>query len=143
GTVRFRMKFQDGKKHPTDARVERYIYSFWHEALLFPTAFDGRANILISLHADGELIARVCRHLGAGVVRGSTTRGGMAGLMGMILKSRSSHLLITPDGPRGPRRRLQMGVVLLASLTGLPVVPLGLTFAPAWRVSSWDQMLLP
>ena len=55
----------------------KYIYAFWHEALLFPTVFRGRANILISQHADGELIARVCQHLGAGVVRGSTTRGGL------------------------------------------------------------------
>lgn len=142
-TLRFRLVFLDGKTHPTDARRQRFIYAFWHETLLFPTAFVARANILISQHADGELIARVCRHLGVGVVRGSTTRGGIGGLMGMALKGAASHLLITPDGPRGPRRRAQMGVVLLASLTGLPVVPLGLTFAPAWRVRSWDRMLLP
>jgi lysophospholipid acyltransferase (LPLAT)-like uncharacterized protein len=142
-TLHFRMVFLDGKKHPTDARRDRHIYAFWHEALLFPTAFETRVNILISQHADGELIARLCRHLGAGVVRGSTTRGGIAGLMGMVHKSGAAHLAITPDGPRGPRRRLQMGVVLLASLTGLPVVPLGLTFTPAWRACSWDRMLLP
>jgi lysophospholipid acyltransferase (LPLAT)-like uncharacterized protein len=142
-TVRFRMMFLDGKIHPTDARIDPHIYAFWHEALLFPTAFTGRVNILISQHADGELIARVCKHLGASVVRGSTTRGGLAGLMGMVAKSRTSHLIITPDGPRGPRRRLQIGAVLLASLSGLPLVPTGLTFAPAWRIRSWDRMLLP
>ncbi len=143
GTLRFRMMFLDGKKHPTDALVDPHIYAIWHEGLLFPTVFKGRANILISQHADGELIARVCKHLGAGVVRGSTTRGGLAGLMGMVHKSKTSHLLITPDGPRGPRRRLQIGAVLLASLSGLPVVPVGVTFTPAWRVPSWDRMLLP
>jgi lysophospholipid acyltransferase (LPLAT)-like uncharacterized protein len=143
GTLRLRMAYLDGVKHPTDARIRPHIYAFWHEALLFPTIFRGRANILISQHADGELIARACKHLGAGVVRGSTTRGGLAGLMGMVHKSKSSHLLITPDGPRGPRRRLQIGAVLLASLTGLPLVPVGLAFAPAWRVSSWDRMLIP
>ena len=142
-TLRFRLVFLDGRTHPTDGRKERFIYAFWHETLLFPTAFVARANILISQHADGELIARVCRHLGVGVVRGSTTRGGIGGLMGMALKGAASHLLITPDGPRGPRRHAQIGVVLLASLTGLPIIPLGLTFAPAWRVRSWDRMLLP
>ena len=143
GTLRFRMFFLDGKVHPTDARVDPHIYAFWHESLLFPIAFDTRVNILISHHADGELIARICKHLGGEVVRGSTSRGGLAGLMGMVLKCKSSHLAITPDGPRGPRRRLQIGTVLLASLTGLPVVPTGLTFAPAWRMPSWDQMLVP
>ncbi len=143
GTLRIRMVNLDGKSHPTSARVERYIYALWHEALLFPTVFRERVNILISRHADGELIARVCKHLGGGVVRGSTTRGGLAGLMGMVEKSKTSHLLITPDGPRGPRRQLQMGAVLLASLTGLPLVPVGITFAPAWRIRSWDRMILP
>jgi lysophospholipid acyltransferase (LPLAT)-like uncharacterized protein len=143
GTLRCRMVYLDGKKHPTDARVNPHIYAFWHEAMLFPSLFKGRANILISQHADGELIARVCKHLGGGVVRGSTTRGGVAGLMGMANSCRTSHLLITPDGPRGPRRRCQFGAVLLASLTGLPLVPVGLTFAPTWRASSWDRMLLP
>ncbi len=143
GTLRCRMAYLDGKKHPTDARVNPHIYALWHEAMLFPCLFKARANILISQHADGELIARVCKHLGGGVVRGSTTRGGVAGLMGMANRCQTSHLLITPDGPRGPRRRCQFGAVLLASLTGLPLVPVGLTFAPTWRASSWDRMLLP
>jgi len=143
GTLRIRMVYLDGKKHPTDGRIDPYVYALWHEALLFPTVFRGRGHILVSQHADGELIARVCRHLGAGVVRGSTTRGGLAGLMGMAHRSSMGHLLITPDGPRGPRRRMQAGAVLLASLTGYPVMPLGLTFEPAWRVNSWDRMLLP
>jgi lysophospholipid acyltransferase (LPLAT)-like uncharacterized protein len=142
-TVRFRMAYLDGKKHPTDARVDPHIYAIWHEGLLFPTVFKTRANTLISQHADGELIARVCKHLGVGVVRGSTTRGGLAGLMGMVHRSKTAHLVITPDGPRGPRRRLQAGAVLLASLTGLPLVPVGLAFAPTWRARSWDRMLLP
>jgi lysophospholipid acyltransferase (LPLAT)-like uncharacterized protein len=143
GTLRFRMAYLDGKRHPTDARIQPYVYAFWHEGLLFPTVFRERANILISQHADGELIARVCKHLGAGVVRGSTTRGGLAALMTMVHKGKSSHLLITPDGPRGPRRTFQIGAILLASLSGLRLVPVGLTFAPAWRAGSWDRMLLP
>jgi lysophospholipid acyltransferase (LPLAT)-like uncharacterized protein len=142
-TLRFRMFYSDDKIHPTDGRLDPHIYAFWHEALLFPTAFKARANILISQHADGELIARVVKHLGFGVVRGSTSRGGMAGLMCMVHKSNVSHLIITPDGPRGPRRQFQIGAILLASMTGLPVTPLGLTFGSAWRAPSWDRMLLP
>jgi lysophospholipid acyltransferase (LPLAT)-like uncharacterized protein len=141
-TLRFRWVFLDGKKHPTDPRLDPHIYALWHEALLFPSALQSRTTILISQHADGELFARISKHLGGSVVRGSTTRGGMAALMDMAQTSRT-HLAITPDGPRGPRRRLQIGAVLLASLTGLPLVPAGLTFAPAWKLSSWDRLLLP
>src|SRR5438105_12019376 len=91
GTLRFRLMFLDGKKHPTDATTDPQIYAFWHEGLLFPTVFKARARILISQHADGELIARICTHLGAGVVRGSTTRGGLAGLMGMVHANKEAH----------------------------------------------------
>jgi hypothetical protein len=54
-----------------------------------------------------------------------------------------SHLLITPDGPRGPRRELKPGLVMVASLTGLPVVPVGIGFTRAWRFGSWDRFALP
>src|SRR4051812_38412898 len=58
-------------------RRERYIYAFWHETVLLPCAGYGRRNVLclISHHADGEIIAQICRHVGFGVVRGSTARG--------------------------------------------------------------------
>ncbi len=142
GTVRYRVVFLGGGQHPTNPRNEPFIYAFWHEALLFPTEFRTRIHILISQHADGELIARVCRHLGFKVVRGSTTRGGGAALLEMAAL-KGTHLAITPDGPRGPRRRLQVGAIILASFTGLPVVPIGVACTQAWRAPSWDRMLLP
>jgi hypothetical protein len=104
-TLRHRLLVVDGREHPADARHERYLYAFWHEALLLPALFRARIHFRISQHADGEFIAHVCRHLGAGVVRGSTTRGGGPALMEMMRWSRRTHLGITPDGPRGPRRR--------------------------------------
>jgi lysophospholipid acyltransferase (LPLAT)-like uncharacterized protein len=61
----------------------------------------------------------------------------------MVRHSRSTHLAITPDGPRGPRRQVQAGVVYLAALTGLPIVPFGIAFERAWRMNSWDRFALP
>ncbi|MCI0376090.1 MAG: lysophospholipid acyltransferase family protein [Gemmataceae bacterium] len=143
GSVRIRIFSPDGRRHPADATKERFLYIFWHEALLLPTTQRAKVKILISQHADGELIARACKHLGFGVVRGSTTRGGMAALLELAHAVRSSHLMITPDGPRGPRRRLQAGAIMLASVTGVPIVPFGAGCTRAWRVPSWDRMLLP
>ncbi|MCI0639321.1 MAG: lysophospholipid acyltransferase family protein [Gemmataceae bacterium] len=143
GSVRIRVFSPDGRRHPVDVTQERFLYLFWHEVLLLPTTQRTKIKILISQHADGELIARACKHLGFGVVRGSTTRGGIAALLGLAHAVRTSHLLITPDGPRGPRRRLQAGAIMLASVTGVPIVPFGGACVSAWRAGSWDRMLLP
>jgi lysophospholipid acyltransferase (LPLAT)-like uncharacterized protein len=123
----------------------RYLYAFWHENLLLPAYCYGRPdiNILISQHADGELIAETCGHLHFSVVRGSTTRGGVEALRQMVRLGKDAHLAITPDGPRGPRRQVQVGAVYLAARTGLPIVPTGIGYARAWRMNSWDRFAVP
>jgi lysophospholipid acyltransferase (LPLAT)-like uncharacterized protein len=142
-TVRYRIVSLDNCEHPADARSQRFIYAFWHETMLLPAVIKIKIQVLISQHADGELIAQICRYLGKGVIRGSSTRGGSQGLLQMLRSSRHSHLAITPDGPRGPRRRLQAGTVLLASASGLPIVPAGIGFSKAWRARSWDRFAVP
>jgi lysophospholipid acyltransferase (LPLAT)-like uncharacterized protein len=142
-TLRPRISFPDSRKHPTDTRIERFLYAFWHDTLLFPTAYSTRIHVLISQHGDGELIAQVCRHLRIGTVRGSTTRGGARALLNLLKLSKRSHLGVTPDGPRGPRRQVQLGLIFLASSTGLPIVPVGIGYERAWRFRSWDRFALP
>lgn len=142
-TLQVRIRSEDGRKHPTDPRRDPFIYVFWHEALLAPTTLRAPAQVLISHHADGELIAQVCRHLRIGVIRGSTKRGGTQALMEMLGRRGGSHLVITPDGPRGPRRQVQMGAIFLASHTGLSIVPIGVGFSHAWRAKSWDRFAVP
>jgi lysophospholipid acyltransferase (LPLAT)-like uncharacterized protein len=143
GTIRCRCAFPDGCVHPTDARIEPNIYAFWHEALLFPVAFKARVHVLTSQSADGELMTQVCRHLRIGVVRGSSTRGGSQALLDLLKCWRNSHLMITPDGPLGPRRQVKLGAIFLASRTGLPIVPIGVGFCQAWRARSWDRFAVP
>src|SRR5262249_18782574 len=75
-------------------------------------------------------------------VRGSTTRGGSQALLEMMHQT-EGHLGVTPDGPRGPRRQVQMGMIFLASLTGLPIIPVGMGFGRAWRLRSCDRFALP
>jgi lysophospholipid acyltransferase (LPLAT)-like uncharacterized protein len=142
-TVRMRMVNRDRADHPADPDRNRVIYAFWHETLLAPVKFRARVRVLISKHADGELIARVCGFLGFGVVRGSSTRGGGGALVELWHCSEGAHLVFTPDGPRGPRRRVQPGMIMLAARSGLPIVPLGIGFAQAWRARSWDRFAIP
>jgi hypothetical protein len=122
-----------------------FIYAFWHENLLLPAYLYGRPDIyvLVSQHADGQLIAEVCGHLGFRLIRGSTTRGGVEAVRRMLRCGRQAHLAITPDGPRGPRRRVQPGVVYVAAKTGLPIVAAGFGYERAWRMNSWDRFALP
>jgi hypothetical protein len=143
-TMRKRIVTADGRVHPADPCEEQFIYSFWHEGLLAPLATKPKIRVLISQHTDGELIAQICERLGIGVVRGSTARGGCQALLEMIRSAGGdSHLGITPDGPRGPRRELKPGVVMIASQSGLAIVPVGIGFVRAFRFQSWDRFALP
>jgi lysophospholipid acyltransferase (LPLAT)-like uncharacterized protein len=109
------------------AQGKRVILAFWHaQQLMMPLGFPGlEAHVLISQHRDGELIRRIVARFGLVAVRGSSTRGGAEGLRNMIRLGRSGYnLVLTPDGPKGPRQIAKVGVVQLARATGLPIVPM-------------------
>ena len=144
GTLDLRVALDEGSWDPrTHPRHGRCIYAFWHDTMLLPAALRGHCHILISQHADGELITKLIQHFGFCVVRGSSTRGGATALRELIRISEKRHLVVTPDGPRGPRRKLQPGAVFLASQTGLPIVPVGVGYGNAWRAKSWDRFAIP
>lgn len=125
------------------------LLAFWHGRLLMiPYAYQrlgGRkVHILISEHRDGELIARTMAHWGYQAVRGSSRRGAAKGLRGMLRIARSgSDLAITPDGPRGPREVLQSGVLEIARIAQIPIVPVSYSARWARTIKSWDRFLLP
>lgn len=122
------------------------IYVFWHEYILFPFYLRGHCNMamLLSRHRDAEVLSYAAHHMGFEFVRGSTNRGGVKALRELLAKSRTMHLTITPDGPRGPRRQLAPGCVYLASKLELPLVLMGYGYDRPWRVrSAWDQFAIP
>src|SRR2546421_3317024 len=108
-TLRVRMRsFVRGFDVSRPGRSRPMIIAFWHDALLMPAHFMGPAyRILISQHADGEMISQVCRLARAGTIRGSTTRGGIEAARQMLRISRKKHLVVVPDGPPGPRREIK------------------------------------
>lgn len=123
------------------------VFAFWHEGLLSCAwRFRGLGiAILISRSFDGELIARTVERLGFVAVRGSSSRGGAAGLRGMAEAYNAGHICaFTADGPRGPRRHAKAGPLQLAALVGAPWV--GCFHAEpqrAWRLRSWDRFAIP
>jgi len=102
------------------------IFTFWHgRMLMMPLANRyGAFSMMVSRHKDGELISRTIKRLGIGSTRGSSTRGGMAALKEVIRLARAGvNIGFTPDGPKGPRHTVQMGVIQAAKATGLPIHP--------------------
>jgi lysophospholipid acyltransferase (LPLAT)-like uncharacterized protein len=144
GTLRYRYCPLGPNLDPRTRHV-RSIYAFWHEFMLLPACRFGRlgVHVLISGHADGELIAELIRHLGFRAVRGSTTRGGVRVVREILGLKSDTHLAVTPDGPRGPRRRVQPGLIYLSSRLGLPIVPAGFGYERPWRMKSWDRFVVP
>ncbi|HXG19175.1 MAG TPA: lysophospholipid acyltransferase family protein [Methylomirabilota bacterium] len=127
-------------------RNEQVILAFWHSRiLLMPFPYRGaKACIMNSIHRDGEIITRVIKRFGIKAVRGSSTRGWIGGLKGMLQAYRQGYdLIVVPDGPRGPRCKAKPGVLQLARATGAPIFPV--TYGAAWKmiVGSWDRLLIP
>ncbi len=146
GSLRYRRVMSRPELVPTYPGLsQRYLYAFWHETLLLPAYQYSHTptRVLISEHADGELIAQVCRHLGLGTIRGSTTRGGVKAIREILKLAGRSHIVVTPDGPRGPRRQFQAGVIFVAARTGLPIVPVAFAYHKCWRMRSWDRFAVP
>lgn len=123
---------------------EQFIYALWHENFLIPIVRFGNPGVsaLVSRHADGQLLGTLLRATGTGVVAGSTSKGGVAAVR-ELMRPGAGHVAVTPDGPRGPRRVVQPGVVYLASRTGLRIVPIGVGHRRPWRVNSWDSFAIP
>jgi lysophospholipid acyltransferase (LPLAT)-like uncharacterized protein len=137
-----------GAEALADARRDpgHYILCFWHSRfVLMPYCYPGpRIVVLSSNHRDAEALVRILRKFGIEQARGSSTEGGATGLRQILRKvAEGCDVGLTPDGPRGPRRRVQPGVVAVARLAGLPIIPVTFSAAPARRLRTWDRTLLP
>jgi lysophospholipid acyltransferase (LPLAT)-like uncharacterized protein len=123
-----------------------FILAFWHGRLLMmPYAWrSGVAmNMLISTHRDGELIAETIRHFRLGSVRGSSRRDGAQALRAMLKALKAGECVgITPDGPRGPRMRASDGVVGIAKLAGVPILPAAFATSRRMLLGTWDRFAL-
>lgn len=125
---------------------DRFIYSIWHDSLLLPTAHFGGPDlaVLISQHADGQVLGGLITAMGMEMVCGSTTRGGVEAVRQLLRPDHKwRNLAVTPDGPRGPRRVVQQGIIYVASRTGMKIVPVGVGYRRPWRLGSWDRFAVP
>ncbi len=144
GTWRFRSA-DSGEGRPA-LPDEPCVFVAWHEFILPLAALfaDRGAATLASHHRDGEIAARWLEGLGGVVVRGSGSRGAMTGARQLIRAARAGRpVVLTPDGPRGPRRTAHAGAIAIAAAGGRPIVPLGFAPSVALRLRSWDRFVVP
>jgi lysophospholipid acyltransferase (LPLAT)-like uncharacterized protein len=144
-TLRFSYVLEPGVIPPTVATPG--IYCFWHQCAL-PSLlyFKGklRCSILVSQSFDGELIARTIEQFGFDAVRGSSSREGAAGLLGLRRSIEAGFIAVfTADGPRGPRYKTKIGPVKLAQMMQMPIGILYLLPEQRWTANSWDGFLVP
>lgn len=123
------------------------IFLIWHNRIVSMPALYERIRqrrrpiwfALVSAGPEGSLLAQVLGHFGVGAVRGSTESRASTALREMARRIAEGHdIVVTPDGPRGPRYRLQSGALHLAQKTGRPIVPMNLEYSRYVRFKTWD-----
>ena len=134
-----------------EAAVPPVIYILWHNRFFtVPTAWNRicgnhrRSVTLTSASHDGAMVARAMAVFGLGAIRGSSSRRAVAAMVGLKQALRDGFdVCLTPDGPRGPRYRIQPGVIKLAESSGAAIIPVHVRFASAWRLKTWDRFVIP
>lgn len=131
--------------------AQRHLFISWHGELLFcPPLYHVlrekplHVSAIVSQHFDGEIIAKVLALFDIKSLRGSSSKGGSAVFrQGLKALHDNQELLLTPDGPRGPRHTLHEGIIALAQASKLPVCVVTISPNRYWQLKSWDKFMIP
>jgi lysophospholipid acyltransferase (LPLAT)-like uncharacterized protein len=126
---------------------EGFIVSFWHQRLfmavcgwVYPAPF----SMIISSHKDGQLIAKTVQRFGILWIAGSSSKGGAQALKNAIRRLKAGEVVgITPDGPRGPKLKAQSGVIAMAQMSDVPIVPFTYAMTHEITLKTWDEFKFP
>ena len=143
-TLRYRRTEEPGA--PLDDRSRPMIWVFWHNCIL-PATYRFRNHelaVLASRSFDGECISRLIERFGYRALRGSSSHGGVGAMLAARREIELGRAVaFTIDGPRGPRHVAKPGPLLLARVTGIPVVAFHVAVERAWTLPTWDRMIVP
>ena len=147
-----RIRWEDHGGFYDRARTSPVILCIWHNRLLGSILADYRARrrfrpvkVLTSASGDGGWMAAMARRFRLGNVRGSSSRRGEAALLELSRAiGEGFDIVITPDGPRGPNYHIAPGILHLAQLGNVPIVPVKVQFGSHWRIGKkWDALWIP
>lgn len=137
---------------PTNKLIKEdkpFILSMWHSRFFMsPFALSvhcSKLSPMISNSKDGKYLVNLVENFGIDkCVRGSSSSGGAEALKNSIKMLKKGQILpITPDGPRGPERKVQKGTIAIAALTGVPIIPFAFNASKKWTAKSWDKTIIP
>jgi len=145
GTIR--ISVVDFEKARAEIESRRFILAFWHSRIaVISYLYQGWGGaILVSSSKDGEIMAQILQRQGHETIRGSTSRYAVRALARLIraLKEESRPGVVVPDGPRGPRFKVQPGIITLAQKTGYCIVPVSYSAKKIKVFQSWDRFIFP
>lgn len=150
-TFRYRWNDPHGLlERPPDGPV---IFCIWHNRIALCMeayrVFARESNrkgmaTMASASRDGGFIAAVLEKFGVVPIRGSSSRRGPQALLELVTwAERGRDIALTPDGPRGPRYQVQDGLIAIAQVTGLPIVPFSFHARRKIELKSWDRFQVP
>ncbi len=129
-----------------EQKKQNYVVAFWHGTMLLPWYLNSDKKIaaLISKSKDGDLLSKILKKWNYEVVRGSSSSGGDTALKLMFDYAKNNFVIaVTPDGPRGPKRKMKAGAVITSKKSGIPVVLLGIGIEKKRKLKSWDEFEVP
>lgn len=136
--------------HPKTEPKKQYIFCFWHDKQFTPVMFLDSLGItkqaaFVSASNDGEILATWLKKMDYDVVRGSSNRKAISGMVQMIKKARQGFTIgVAADGPRGPRYEAKAGAAYVALKSNVELVPLGVAYSRKWQFNkAWDKYQLP
>jgi hypothetical protein len=122
------------------------LATIWHGRMVLgmPAQADSRLSVLVSPSEDGKLVLSMLERFGYAWVLGSSNKNPARAVREMLDRLKAGgRIVITPDGPRGPRHSANPGPAWMARETGFPIVPVGCACDRAWRLKSWDAFTIP
>lgn len=127
------------------------IFALWHNRIFTMPPIWRRTGgknrfsvVLTSASKDGTTLATAMKMFGLGAIRGSSSRRAVSALIGMKKALKDGFdVCVTPDGPKGPRYKVQPGVIKIAQTSGAEIIPIHIRYSSAWRLKTWDKFVLP
>lgn len=127
------------------ASDDRVVFTLWHGQML-PLLWVHRqpTGVVVSEHRDGDIIAHALGRFGVFGIRGSSSRGGARALLECVrMLKAGADVVLTPDGPRGPRHSFAPGALIVALRAQTVIVPLTAKADRVWQLKSWDGFEIP
>lgn len=149
-TLRYNVNDKAGVVQP-EIQPKPVIFALWHNRIFtmppiwLRTGGKNRSTVVLtSASRDGTTLSTAMKAFGIGSIRGSSSRRAVAALIGMkntLLEGKD--VCVTPDGPKGPRYRVQPGLLKIAQTTETDIIPIHIRYSSAWRLSTWDRFVIP